>query len=488
MRISVRGFLATSEGVIKKVHRSERAEEQIRSGLESSVCLEISTSRAAPPSSSTGVGILKGGERNTQSSSIGAVRWNLPEEDVQIHSSAPSRAAINLTHRSQRHPRQNGLKDLRSLQECVQFIHHWKEQVDQVCKGGGDPHEGPSDEEAQSADSRTERSLEESRKLILEWANELHHVDKFLKEMPSALESEENKKKDFKEEPQMRIMEWAKELQTATESCGVPSEELGRVLSQLGLKKKRLGNLLPLLEFITWSLLREDSMKMIPQLWLLAKQRTWKAGISRYIPNSVWNWICSAAADVILDPMTNHPWLHMSEDQVQEGLSEAELPFSPQRFDSWPCVLGWEGFSSGRHYWEVDISKNGFWRLGVTTADSKRLGRFPMTPNEGYWVLWRSNNNFYACTKPESAQPVGMVPKRMGVYLDYEEGQISFYNAETKTHIYTFIGSFRGKLYPLFAPLGGRTVLRIVHHTATGRASLVDSLQLDGKVGFSGGI
>ncbi|KAF3837063.1 hypothetical protein F7725_004527 [Dissostichus mawsoni] len=306
------------------------------------------------------------------------------------------------------HPRQNGLKDLRSLQECVQFIHHWKEQVDQVCKGGGDPDEGPSDKEAQSADSRTERSLEESRKLILEWADELHHVDKFLKEMPSALESEENKKKDFKEEPQMRIMEWAKELQTATEVRDIkpeespkktcrkvfsicssqhkrptkvvvcPSEELGRVLSQLGLKKKRLGNLLPLLEFITWSLLREDSTKMIPQLWLLAKQRTWKAGISRYIPNS---------ADVILDPMTNHPWLHMSEDQVQEGLSEAELPFSPQRFDSWPCVLGWEGFSSGRHYWEVDISKNGFWRLGVTTADSKRLGRFPMTPKEGYWVL-----------------------------------------------------------------------------------------------------
>lgn len=36
----------------------------------------------------------------------------------------------------QQHPRQNGLKDLRSLQECVQFIQHWKEQVDQVCKVG----------------------------------------------------------------------------------------------------------------------------------------------------------------------------------------------------------------------------------------------------------------------------------------------------------------------------------------------------------------
>ncbi|XP_059210382.1 zinc-binding protein A33 [Centropristis striata] len=415
----------------------------------------------------------------TQSSSIGAVRWNLPEE-VQTHSSAPSRpSSNNLTKRSQQHPHQTSLKDLRSLQECVQFIHHWKEQVDQVCKpGGADPEEGTSQKEAQSSDSRTERSLEESRKLILEWADELHHVDKYnkyinlnsltpcpqlLKTTPWASVGKENEDEDAKEEAQMRIMEWAKELQMATENCGVQSEELGKVLRLLGLKKKRLVNLLPLLEFITWSLLKEDSTRMIPQLWLLAKQRTWKAGIPRYIPNPVWSWICSAAADVVLDPMTNNPWLQLSEDQrtVQEALKESDPPFSSQRFDGWPCVLGWEGYSAGRHYWEVDITKNGHWRLGLTTANSKRSGRFPMTPSQGYWALWRSTNQFYACTKPETVLPTGLVPQRVGVYLDYEEGQISFYNAETKSHIYTFTGTFRGKLYPLLAPMDGRTRMTI---------------------------
>ncbi|KAK9524745.1 hypothetical protein VZT92_017114 [Zoarces viviparus] len=411
------------------------------------------------------VDMLKlGDSSSTQSSSIGAVRWTLPDEDVQIHSSAPSRGIKNLTKHMQ-HPRQNALKDLRSLQECVQFIHHWKEQVDQVCKGSGDPQEGTSKNDSQSSDGRAERSLEESRKLILEWVDELHHVDKLLKEKPRASEREEseNEEEDANENAQMRIMAWAKELQKATESCGVERDELGKVLRQLGLKKKRLMNLLPLLEFITWSLLKEDSTKMIPQLWLLAKQRTWKAGIPRYIPNSVWTWICSAAADVILDPMTNHPWLQLSEDQrvVQEGHSESDLPHSLQRFDGWPCVLGWEGYSAGRHYWEVDIAKNGYWRVGLTTAGSKRQGRFPMTPKQGYWVLWRSTNQFYACTKPETPLPVGLVPRRMGIYLDYEEGQISFYNAETKFHIYTFTGSFGGKLYPLFAPLDGRTCMTI---------------------------
>ncbi|XP_049922856.1 zinc-binding protein A33 isoform X1 [Epinephelus moara] len=413
------------------------------------------------------VSILKGGDSSTtQSSSIGAVRWNLPEKDVQIHSSVPNRPTVSFTKHSQHHPHQKSLKDLRSLQECVQFIHHWKEQVDQVCKQGtGDPGEGTSKTEAQCSDRRAERSLEESRKLILEWADELHHVDKLLKEMPSESKSEENENKNANEAAQMRIMEWAKELQMATENCGVQSDELGKVLRSLGLKKKRLVNLLPLLEFITWSLLKEDSTKMIPQMWLLAKQRTWKAGIPRYIPNSVWSWICSAEADVILDPMTNHPWLQLSENQrmVQEGRSEADLPYSSQRFDSWPCVLGWEGYSSRRHYWEVDIANKGCWRIGLTTANSKRHGRCPMTPNQGYWTLWRSANQFYACTKEETTLPISLVPQRMGVYLDYEEGQISFYNAETKSHIYTFTGNFKGKLYPLFAPLDGRTRLTIKH-------------------------
>ncbi|XP_062240590.1 zinc-binding protein A33 [Platichthys flesus] len=404
----------------------------------------------------------------TQSSSIGALRWTLPEENVQAHSSAPSRPARpnNLTKRAQhQHPRQKGLKDLRSLQECVLFIQHWKKQVDQVCKGGVDAEEGPSKKEAKSSDPRTEKSLEESRKLILEWAGELRHVDKLLTKSSWASECQENNEdKDANEEAHLRIMEWAKELQEATESCGVQSEDLGKVLRLLDLKKKRLVKLMPLLEFITWSLLKEDSTKMIPKVWLLAKQKTWIAGIPRYIPNSVWSWICSASADVILDPMTSHPWLLVSDDQrmVQEGHTASELPDNPQRFDSWPCVLAWEGYSSGRHYWEVDIANHGYWRVGLTTGVSKRQGRFPMNPRQGFWTLWRSTHDFFACTKTETPLPVGLVPERMGIYLDYEEGQISFYNAGTKSHIYTFNGTFRETLYPLFAPLDGRTLMRIM--------------------------
>ncbi|XP_072315001.1 uncharacterized protein [Eucyclogobius newberryi] len=416
-------------------------------------------------------------------SSIGVVRWSLPEESAPAHSSIPSRPSKldTFSKSSQKHPRQRGLRNLRSLQECVQFIEHWKAQVDQVWKGAADPEEGCSSKrDEETSDERTESSLEESRKLIMEWADELLHVDKLLKESPKPGEGpgKQDKEVNPKEDAQMRIKAWAKELLEASENCGVPSQNLGCVLRLLGLKKKRLGNLLPLMEFITWSLLREDSMEMIPQLWLQAKQKTWEAGILRYIPNSVWSWICSAAADVVLDPLTHNPWLELSDDNrtVQEAQFMSDVSYNSQRFDSQPCVLAWEGYNYGRHYWEVETGSKGAWRVGLTTANSKREGRFSMSPKEGYWVLWHSANHFYACTKPETELPARLFPRRIGIYLDYKEGQISFYNAETKSHIYTFNnGSFKGKLYPIFAPLDGNTVMRIVPQSLSKMGTFIKS-------------
>lgn len=168
-------------------------------------------------------------------------------------------------------------------------------------------------------------------------------------------------------------------------------------------------------------------------------------------------------ATVTLDPMTAHPWLLVSDDHtsVQEGLQEADVPVSTQRFDSWPCVLGWQGYTKGRCYWEVNLANNGYWRVGVTTASSMRQGRFPMKPSKGYWTLWKSTRQFYACTEHETALPLTLVPKTMGIYIDCEEGQISFYDVENKSHIYTFTVQFSEKLYPMFAPLDGRTVIRV---------------------------
>ncbi|XP_046876182.1 E3 ubiquitin-protein ligase TRIM39-like [Hypomesus transpacificus] len=384
-------------------------------------------------------------ESAAQSSSLGAVRWTLPEEDVTQHSSAPTKSSFT--------SRPKDLNDLRRLQDCVRFLSQWREQVEQVCKG------------ASKMANQREQSLEQCQKLILQWAKELKTVD--IDTTDWQQKREEPQDQEDSEEAEMRIMEWAKELQSVTERCGLMRDEVAQMLRQVELKKKKVGRLLPFLEFITWSLLKADA-GTVAQLWLATKQRTWKTETPhKYIPNSVWEWICSASVDITLDPQTSHPWLLLSDDhkKVQESLTPAEVSFSPQRFDIWPCVLGWEGLSSGRHYWEVDLANNGYWRLGLTTASAKRLGRFQMVPAEGYWALWRSTRQFYACSKPETALPLSLVPRKMGVYLDYDEGQVSFYNVENRAHIYTFKDNFKEKLYPLFAPLDGRTLISICSST-----------------------
>ncbi|XP_048059557.1 E3 ubiquitin-protein ligase TRIM39-like [Megalobrama amblycephala] len=160
--------------------------------------------------------------------------------------------------------------------------------------------------------------------------------------------------------------------------------------------------------------------------------------------------------DVTLDPDTAHPYLILSDDgkQVKCGDIRQDLPDNPERFDYSVCVLGMEGFSSGRFYFEVQVKGVTKWGLGVARDSSNRKGSITPRPCNGHWTLALKNGNEYvAAAGPSVSLCLRVKPQRVGVFVDYEEGLVSFYDVESRSHIYSFTGqSFTGKLYPLFGP------------------------------------
>ncbi|XP_036451942.1 E3 ubiquitin-protein ligase TRIM39 isoform X1 [Colossoma macropomum] len=161
------------------------------------------------------------------------------------------------------------------------------------------------------------------------------------------------------------------------------------------------------------------------------------------------------AVDVILDPSTAHSRLILSEDRkkVWCGEKHQHVPNNPERFNRVVCVLGQEGFTSGQHYWEVEVGGKTDWDLGVASHSVNRKGKITFSPSNGFWLLClRDRTNYTFRTEPSTTLTLNLKPQKIGVFVDYDKGQVSFYNAEAKMLIYTFMDTFSEAIYPFFSP------------------------------------
>ncbi|XP_004565624.1 E3 ubiquitin-protein ligase TRIM39-like [Maylandia zebra] len=161
------------------------------------------------------------------------------------------------------------------------------------------------------------------------------------------------------------------------------------------------------------------------------------------------------AVDVSLDPDTAHPELVVCDDgkQVQRSDNRKKCPHNPERFSKFVCVLGKQSFSSGRFYFEVQIKYMTKWILGVVRESVNRKEAITPSPDEGYWTVAEHKNICVALDKPQVCLSLQSVPEKVGVFVDYEEGLVSFHNVDHATLIYSFTGcSFMEKLCPLFYP------------------------------------
>ncbi|XP_032903310.1 zinc-binding protein A33-like [Amblyraja radiata] len=175
---------------------------------------------------------------------------------------------------------------------------------------------------------------------------------------------------------------------------------------------------------------------------------------------------------VTLDVETAHPQLEVSEDRKRmrcTGTVRILPDCTGKRFTGSPCALGSEGFTSGRHYWVVEVAGIQYWSLGVAAESVERKRRVTLTPETGVWRIRRQGDEFHAFTSPPSSIPARPIPGRVGVYLSYESGTVSFYDADTKSHLHTFTGNkFTGKLYPYFTTYHDNQWLRICCGSALG--------------------
>ncbi|XP_019523961.1 PREDICTED: E3 ubiquitin-protein ligase TRIM22-like isoform X1 [Hipposideros armiger] len=183
--------------------------------------------------------------------------------------------------------------------------------------------------------------------------------------------------------------------------------------------------------------------------------------------------------DFKLNPVNSPSAGLISEDQRQVTVEKSFMfknvyPCNPSSFD----VLGCQNFSSGKYYWEVDVSGKRAWILGVfsniSNFNTKKSSGFVFNPNvnyqniysrfrpeNGYWVVGLQNESEYNAFEDSStADPkvltlfMAVPPCRVGVFLDYEAGTLSFFNITNHgSLIYKFSKCrFPPTVYPYFNP------------------------------------
>ncbi|NWU88139.1 TRI39 ligase, partial [Onychorhynchus coronatus] len=144
---------------------------------------------------------------------------------------------------------------------------------------------------------------------------------------------------------------------------------------------------------------------------------------------------------VTLDSATAHPRLEISADGtrvIDTGVSR-DLSSNEKRFDYHLFVLAKEGYTSGRHYWEVIVGRRKNWALGIARESVTRKGPLVLSPKNGFWVIGLADWRYYlAYTSPWTDLSVRGVLNVIGIFLDIPAKQVTFYDVGKRAALYMF--------------------------------------------------
>uniref|UniRef100_A0A8D0BY60 B30.2/SPRY domain-containing protein n=1 Tax=Salvator merianae TaxID=96440 RepID=A0A8D0BY60_SALMN len=156
----------------------------------------------------------------------------------------------------------------------------------------------------------------------------------------------------------------------------------------------------------------------------------------------------SQGLHVTLDQETAHHCLSVSENQRSVTLGEhfQSLPSDPERFDVMSCVLGWEKFTAGRHYWDVEIEGTRVgWAVGVARESVRRKGDINFSPEEGIWAVQYFSNLQSPLLQLTLSRSFSQsfisslyLLRKVRVSLDYEVGRVEFSDPGSGSSLFTF--------------------------------------------------
>ncbi|XP_041093756.1 tripartite motif-containing protein 16-like protein [Polyodon spathula] len=162
------------------------------------------------------------------------------------------------------------------------------------------------------------------------------------------------------------------------------------------------------------------------------------------------------SCQLTLDPNTANRQLCLSEGNrkvTRRRETQRCADDAPERFHNWAQVLCREGLSGTRCYWEIEWSRGGA-SIGVTYKGISRKGRDESCVlgfNDKSWSLFCSDSSYSAWHNNNETAITAPCSPRIGVYLDFNAGTLSFYGvSDTMTLLHRFQTTFTEPLYPGF--------------------------------------
>ncbi|XP_077123067.1 E3 ubiquitin/ISG15 ligase TRIM25-like [Ranitomeya variabilis] len=175
-------------------------------------------------------------------------------------------------------------------------------------------------------------------------------------------------------------------------------------------------------------------------------------------------------ADILLDVTTAGNYLLISDDLKTATWTREnqKRPETAERFQYYQVMSG-RGFTSGQHYWDVEIRRSGVWRVGMCYPSiNRRGGQSLIGNNNKSWCLWRFDDDYYDDDDDDDDEysvihdskmiplPHQISSDKFRICLDYEAGQLSFYElCDPIRHLHTFTATFSEPLHAVLWVNGG---------------------------------